>query len=207
MDKQDKQNPDLVMPLIFSVGHSNHPLPFFLNLLSSHRVEVLVDVRSYPYSSYTTHFNGPELKTAVTEHGLKYLFMGKELGGRPDGPEYYDAKGRVLYGQVALSHLFLEGVVRLEKGLEKYRVAMMCSEEDPTGCHRHLLISRVLAERGINIWHIRGDGTLQSEEALSSQQASDALQMSLFPQDEEQAQWKSLRSVSPKKARPNSSQP
>lgn len=192
-------------PLIFSIGHSNHNLEDFLELLGQHRIEVLVDVRSAPYSKYTVQFNGPALKTAVVAAGLKYLFLGKELGGRPAEPQFYDATGRVLYGQVAHSPLFLAGLARLEKGLATYRVAMMCSEEEPTNCHRRLLVGRVLAERGIQVQHIRGNGSLLSEDELARQDAADPQQLSLFPDEEEAHTWKSIRSVSPKKVPPPSS--
>lgn len=202
MDEQNRPDSPLA---VFTIGHSNQSLETFLELLDLHQIEVLVDVRSQPYSKYTPHFSASELKTAILRHGLKYLFLGKELGGRPDGTEFYDAKGRVNYGLVAQSPLFLEGLERLEKGLEKFRVALMCSEENPQHCHRHLLISRVLSERDIKIAHIRGDGTLQTEEELSRQsQVAETRQLALFS-DEEVSAWKSIRSVSPKKPPPNSS--
>ena len=191
---------------VFSIGHSNHALPDFLDLLKLQRVEVLVDVRSQPYSKYTGQFNGAELKKAVIEAGLKYLFMGKELGGRPQGDEFYDPTGRVIYAKVARSPLFLAGLDRLQAGLTRYRVALMCAEEDPTGCHRRLLVGRVLTERGVLLDHIRGDGSVQSETALAQELAGLGQQLSLFGDgDEEYTQWKSLRSVSPKKVPPSSS--
>lgn len=193
---------------IYSIGHSNHSLDKFFGLLAEHGIEVLVDVRSQPYSKYTTHFNKAEIKQAVAEHGLKYLFLGKELGGRPDNPDLYDeSDGHVDYTQVATSPLFLEGIERLEKGSEKYRVAIMCSEEKPQNCHRHLLIGRVLVERGNRVLHLRADGSTQSQHEVANQIKSsnpDYVQPKLIL-DEEITEWKSTRSVLPKKARKNSS--
>ncbi len=192
---------------LYSIGHSNHSLETFLGLLELHHIQVLVDVRSKPYSRYSPHFNSQELKTSVKAQGLKYVFMGQELGGRPDERDFYDAEGRVFYNKVAASGLFQDGLARLENGLEKYRVAMMCSEEDPTRCHRHMLISRVLLEHGIVVQHVRGDGTLQSEVELRQTKAEDEPeQLSLFPNDEELKAWKSILSVLPKKPPPNSSE-
>lgn len=191
---------------VFSIGHSNQSVEDFLSLLERHGIEVLVDVRSYPYSKYTTQFNSPELKAAVTHGGLKYLFMGKELGGRPDDRTLYDETGRVKYSQVAQSPLFLEGLARLLKGLEQYRVALMCTEEDPIGCHRHLLVSRVLTAQGIEVGHIRGDGRIQTEAELKGQTEDDPAQLTLFS-DEEYTEWKSIRPVLPKKPPSSSSKP
>ena len=72
-------------PHLFTVGHSNHALDVFLTLLQKHEIQVLADVRSSPYSRYVKHFDREELEQAIKDAGIKYLFLGRELGGRPDG--------------------------------------------------------------------------------------------------------------------------
>jgi uncharacterized protein (DUF488 family) len=185
---------------VFSIGHSNHPLDAFLDLLRSHGIEVLVDVRSAPYSRYVPHFNPANLKASLKEAGFQYIYMGKELGGRPDGAEFYDAEGHVRYDRLAESPLFLAGLDRLIGGADRYRVAMMCSEENPTDCHRHLLITRVLAGRNIPVQHIRGDGRIETEAELAAAERSAeeaAGQLTLFDEQEVKA-WRSIRPISPK---------
>src|SRR5919202_4042675 len=181
---------------LYTIGHSNHPLDTFIGLLEAHDIQVLVDVRSQPYSKYTPHFESRQLKAAVTSREILYLYLGKELGGRPDGAEFYDADGYVRYDLVAQSPLFLDGIARLEQIIHRYRVAVMCAEEDPAGCHRRLLIGRVLAARGTTVLHIRADGSLQREEEFGTTEAPGHLggQLALFP-DEEVKEWKSTRSV------------
>jgi uncharacterized protein (DUF488 family) len=181
---------------LYTIGHSNHPLDTFLGLLDAHAIQVLVDVRSQPYSKYTPHFASRQLKAAVTAHEILYLYLGKELGGRPNGAAFYDADGYVRYDLVAASPLFLEGIARLEQGIGKYRVAAMCAEEDPAGCHRRLLIGRVLAAGGTTVLHIRADGSLQREEEFGALDVPRHAggQLTLFP-DEEVREWKSIRSV------------
>jgi uncharacterized protein (DUF488 family) len=98
------------------------------------------------------------------------LFLGKELGGRPESSEFYDAEGFVLYSRIAESPLFLEGIERLITGITTYRVALMCGEENPANCHRRLLVGRVLAKRGVSVRHIRGDGTVQDEDELAQEE-------------------------------------
>src|SRR5207244_13278444 len=90
-----------------TIGHSNHPLDHFLRLGKDHRIEVVVDTRSQPYSKYSPHYDREPLRDALAAAGVKYVFMGRELGGRPDGAEFYDEEGHVLYGQVAESPVFL----------------------------------------------------------------------------------------------------
>ena len=40
----------------------------------------------------------------------------------------------------------------------------MCAEQEPLDCHRTVLVSRVLAERGASVAHIHGDGRLETHE-------------------------------------------
>lgn len=155
---------------IYSIGHSNQPMEAFLELLNRHSIQALIDVRSHPYSRYVPHFNGPELAHAAGRVNIQYLFMGKELGGRPDG------------------------------------------EEDPTACHRHLLIGRVLAQQGINLLHIRGDGHIQTAEELASLEEVPLYeQLSLLDEqapdrkDRKGSEWRSIRPVSRRRQQPNSS--
>jgi len=176
--------------MLFSVGHSNKTIDHFVGLLRRQAVEVVVDVRSSPYSRFATHFNREALKETLERAGMRYAFLGQELGGRPDGDEFYDDEGHVLYGRVAQTSLFLSGIERLERGLERFRLAMMCSEEDPTDCHRRLLVTRVLDDRGISVVHIRADGALQPEGALGGLAQGD-----IFNGFEEKA-WRSTRSAS-----------
>ena len=196
---------------IYSIGHSNQPIQAFLELLNKHGIQVLVDVRSHPYSRYVPHFNSPELANAVGQAKISYLFMGKELGGRPDGEEFYDAEDHVIYSSVAESPLFLKGIERLEEIGKASRVAIMCSEDDPAACHRHLLVGRVLAERGINLLHIRGDGRIQTGEELAPLEEAPLYEHSLWSEqwpdsnDRGSREWRSTRSVSRRKPRPNSS--
>jgi uncharacterized protein (DUF488 family) len=178
---------------LFSIGHSNHALEDFLALLKQHGIQVLVDVRSAPYSRYASQFDREALERALKDAGLSYLFLGRELGGRPEGEEFYDTEGHVLYSQVAEAAFFEEGLERLKQGRARHRVAMMCSEEDPAVCHRYLLISRVLAERGIAVGHIRGDGRLESEADVAA--ANPEAQQPLLFAELEDAAWRSPRPI------------
>src|SRR5690348_7611410 len=107
----------------------------FLSSLKAHAVQVVVDVRSQPYSKYVTQFDHGVLKLAIRDAGIRYLYLGRELGGRPEGDEFYDGEGHVLYDRVAATSLFQEGLLRLERGILEYKVALLCAEENPAGCH------------------------------------------------------------------------
>lgn len=164
---------------IWTVGHSTHELPALVDLLRRHRIEVVADVRSQPFSRRNPQFNRENLSSHLVAAEIKYVFLGKELGGRPPESEFYDGKGHVLYGAVAKSERFGSGLERLLTGASQYRVAVLCAEEDPARCHRRLLISQVLAERGVAVRHIRSDGSMITEEDLD-RLAADVEQPALF---------------------------
>jgi uncharacterized protein (DUF488 family) len=191
---------------VYTIGHSAHSTKEFIALLARNGVEVLVDVRSSPYSKFVPQFDREILPPALVAAGLKYLYLGGQLGGRPRKQEHYDAGGHVVYGRMVSDPEFLSGIERLEAGMSRFRVALMCGEEDPTKCHRRLLVSRVLAERGHRVLHIRGDGHAQSEEELAEESGKPLVnpQPNLFAEIEED-QWRSTASVLPKKTPASSS--
>ncbi|MBT9151519.1 MAG: hypothetical protein DDT40_01715 [candidate division WS2 bacterium] len=189
---------------VLTIGHSNHSIDTFLSILKANKVEVVVDVRSHPYSKYVSHFNSSVLKSVFESNRIKYIFLGKELGGQPEGSEFYDEEQHVLYNKVAESRLFNEGLLRLEKGINMFTVAVMCSEENPAYCHRRLLISRVLHDRGFNIIHVRGDGNQLPEQTLQDEEST-CVQLSLFDVLEVN-QWRSIQSVSQRKLQKSSSE-
>jgi uncharacterized protein (DUF488 family) len=144
----------------------------------------------------------------MRKYGFKYLYLGKELGGRPKNKEYYDASGHVLYDRIAEAPPFTNGVERLLKGIKKFRVALLCSEENPANCHRRLLVGKVLRDHGVIVEHVRGNGRVELEEELSREEKSnnrDDAQLTLFNNKENQ-KWKSIQSVLPGKAPRHSSE-
>jgi uncharacterized protein (DUF488 family) len=189
------------MSSFYTIGHSNHDFAAWLALLRQHGIEVVVDTRSSPYSKYVPQFDKELMQRSLEEAGRRYLFLGAELGGRPSNPAYYDAKGRVLYSRLRDDARFQAGIARLESGMERFRVALVCGEEDPAHCHRRLLIGRVLAERSHIMIHIRGDGRLESDEAVAAASGKPlvGIQGGLFAEIEED-KWRSTASVLPKKA-------
>ena len=167
---------------LWSIGHSNHGPERFVELLQQHGIEAVADVRSQPYSRFSPHFRQTALRQLLAEAGLGYVFLGRELGGRPPEPDLYDDAGNVLYDRVARTGRFAEGLRHLLAGAATQRVAMMCSEEDPTRCHRRLLITQALLERGAppTVIHIRGDGRLVAEAEGGHNEADESEQLNFF---------------------------
>ena len=132
--------------VIYSIGHSNHPPEKFLRLLHAQSIEVVADLRSRPYSRFVTHFNRDALTSLLQEAGIRYLYLGKELGGKPKDPE------RPLADEVVWEYLksrpqFKEGLTRLLQEARQTRVCVVCAEADPARCHRSQLIAPELEVR------------------------------------------------------------
>src|ERR1051325_7704827 len=104
-------------PIIFTIGHSTHTLDHFTSLLSMHAITALCDVRSTPYSQINPHFNREELKSSLLVSGVRYVFLGEELGARSDDPSCYE-NGKVRYDRLAETILFRQGLERLQEGVK-----------------------------------------------------------------------------------------
>lgn len=147
---------------VLTIGHSNHSSDAFVKLLSGHEVEIVVDVRSTPYSRFNPQFDREQLEIDLKVHGIGYVFLGKELGARSNDPSHYES-GRVQYARLAETDAFRQGIDRVVRGATEYRIVLMCSEGEPLACHRTLLVSRVLVDDcGIAVGHILPDGRLES---------------------------------------------
>jgi uncharacterized protein (DUF488 family) len=165
---------------ILTVGHSNQPVEHLVALLRQHAVDVLVDVRSQPYSRYATQFNREHLEPAVVQYGLHYLFLGAELGGRQLGKIPSLDERLILADEVIGLPSFQHAIDRLLEGARRYRIALLCAEEDPTECHRRLWVGRALRMRGATVAHIRSDGRLDADDALKRLKPPAGEQISLF---------------------------
>ncbi len=134
---------------VFSIGYSVHEVEHFLRLLRQAGVTLLADVRTHPSSRYMPLYNRPDLEAALRSVGIGYVFLGDDLGGRPQSRELYDPSGRVNYVRTRATDFFRRGLDRLCALAADGRVAMMCGEEDPLDCHRGLMITPALGERDV----------------------------------------------------------
>ena len=160
---------------VYTIGHSNVEASKIMQLLQEYQIDVLVDVRSSPYSQYATQFNRDTFAQALGESGIEYVFAGSYLGGRPKDITCYK-DGKIDYGLVMKHSWYQKGIERLIEIADEDRIAIMCSEEDPEQCHRHHLVTQTLLEMGVTVVHIRGNGACESAKPEEKQ----AEQLSLF---------------------------
>ena len=152
---------------LFTIGHSTHSQERLLELLSQHSIEAVADVRSSPYSRFAPQFNREPLQQACEAAGIAYVYLGKELGARSSDPACF-VDGQVSFARLAQTDLFRHGLDRLHKGMEQYRLSLLCAEKDPLTCHRMILVCRQMRTQGAAIRHILDDGTLE-DNAIAEQ--------------------------------------
>jgi len=178
---------------LYTIGHSNHSLEAFVKLLTENGIDALVDVRTSPYSRYNPQFNKDNLIWDLDRRGIKYAYAGKNLGGRPSDPTCYkggklpsvgtDYLYEVDYPAIMKKDWFIEGIYQLLEMADHYTVAIMCSEEDPSKCHRHHLIAHYINTEfpEVEVIHIRRDGLMFNARSIhKSVDGPPAKQLNLF---------------------------
>lgn len=184
--------PQFMSHKLFTIGHSAAALSAFLTALKESDVSLLIDVRSRPRSQRFPHFDQIELEAALRMTGFRYLFLGEELGGRPEDPKAYGSDGIVDYRKWRRSRAFQAGLERVVHEFASHDSALMCAEEDPLSCHRFLMISPELVALGVEPIHIRKGGVIETQREaedrlLRQQHLAAAASGSLFASDRESA--------------------
>ena len=170
-----------------TIGHSNREINQFLELIKSHNVNCIYDVRSLPYSRYNPQFNRETLKTSLELNDIQYVYVGDCLGARYDDPNLLCPDGMVDFKRVRQLTKFQGGIQQVVNGIKKgYRIALMCAEKDPFDCHRFLLVSYGLAKKGVQVEHIVSADKILSQKELENRMIRKytikSSQLSLFDQ-------------------------
>lgn len=149
---------------IYTIGHSTQTVDRFIDHLKRNGVTAIADVRSSPYSRHNPQFSKDELRAVLKAEGIRYVFLGKELGARSDDECCY-VNDKVQYGRLASTEAFRSGIQRIVEGSLTHRIALMCAEKDPLDCHRTILVARVLVALGCHVKHILINGSIETHEA------------------------------------------
>ncbi len=166
---------------LYTVGHSNHSVVEFISLLLSYGITAVADVRSRPYSKFHPQFNQKILASELESSGIRYVFMGRELGGRPADLGLSVGGGAASFEVIATTEAFKRGIERLSAGRWDHKIAIMCAEKDPLDCHRTVLVCRRLREMGVPVVHILADGGSEAHAETESRLLEmSGLQNSLF---------------------------
>src|SRR5512140_477575 len=153
--------PDNGPERIWTAGHSTLSAGAFLELLTSHEIAHLADVRRFPASRRYPHFNEQPLREVLNASGIAYHSF-RELGGRrtprPDSSNtaWRNASFRG-YADFMETEEFRSGLARLMELARTGRTAIMCAEALWWRCHRSLIADR-LKVSGTDVCHITGPG-------------------------------------------------
>ena len=147
--------------LVCTIGHSNRPIGTFIDLLRTHEIGRVIDVRTVPRSRHNPQFNRETLGESLDAFAIAYVHL-PGLGGlrhaRADslntGWKNRSFRGYADYMQSAEFTENVERVVELATG---QRCALMCAEAVPWRCHRSL-IGDALLVRGVRVEDILRPG-------------------------------------------------
>lgn len=134
------------MKKVYTLGTDLRSIEDFIEILSAHGIEAVIDVRSFP-TSKLEHFKRANLEPMLKDEMFQYHHLGKKLGGFRKG------------GYRGYTHTveFKEGVDELEGiALSKLSV-IICAERFPWRCHRRF-IAMELQRRGWDVHHIIDKG-------------------------------------------------
>lgn len=148
---------------IFTIGYAPHTIPSFCDVLNHYGITAVADVRSNPHSRFKPEFNRENLMVALRRRGIAYIFIGDLCGARPNIPACY-VDGVVRLDILANRSEFRQGIERLQQGMRRFCLAVMCAEKDPITCHRMVLISRHLYHAShVTVQHILSNGSCEDQ--------------------------------------------
>jgi uncharacterized protein (DUF488 family) len=148
-----------------TIGHSIYEIEDFIKLLQNNNINTIVDVRSTPYSKFASQYNREALKEYLKQNAICYIYMGDTLGARYEDKDLLFDNGKVNFKKVQETKNFQDGILRLERGIEKgYNISLMCSEKEAFDCHRFGLISEFLSKISIHVNHIYSDKIVSQKE-------------------------------------------
>jgi uncharacterized protein (DUF488 family) len=154
---------------IFTIGYGDRNIESFTAVLQQYQIAYLIDVRTAPYSKFKPDFSKERLERALAHVGIRYLFLGDQLGGRPSDPDCY-TNDKVDYEKIKSKAWYQEGIGRLQNAFQQQRrVALMCSEGKPENCHRSKLLGATLTDLNIPVAHIDENDQLKTQAEVISQ--------------------------------------
>lgn len=157
------------MPL-YSIGYATKPVDTFIDQLHAASVTAVADIRSVPYSNAFFDYHREALRQTLQAAGIRYVWLGEELGPRSKVDGHYDAAGQVQFDRLAHSGLYRSGITRVLQGLEQgFHVALMCAEKKPEVCHRGLLVGyHLMRDDYLEVTHIDHEGKHRTQGELES---------------------------------------
>ena len=143
--------------IVLTIGYSTRSLDDFIDLLKTHGVRMIVDVRTVPRSRHNPQFNRETLPESLRSARIGYKHI-PGLGGLRhalrDSPNmgWHNSSFRGVADYMQTEE-FEESLEKLIDLAQPKRICLMCAEAVPWRCHRSL-IADALQVRGITVGHI-----------------------------------------------------
>ena len=145
---------------IYTIGYGNRQILPFIQLLKKYEIEILIDIRTTPFSRFNPDYRIQKFEVHLVNNDIRYLFLGKELGGKPNDLTCY-TDGEVDYEKIKTKQFFHDGVAEvIALNVAGFRIALMCAEQSPLDCHRKWLVGDYLESQGFEVKHIDKNGEI-----------------------------------------------
>ena len=147
--------------IIYTIGHSTHPIEEFILWLKSFNITHLVDIRSFPSSTKYPQYNKESLALFLGKEGITYSHLSA-LGGKRKvmknsrNDRWHNTSFRG-YADYMETEDFQKGLNTLIAIAQKETTAYMCAEALWWRCHRSM-VSDALKVKGWEVRHIMGIG-------------------------------------------------
>ncbi len=158
--------------MIYTIGHSTHPLDEFLSILKAHSIEQLIDVRRFPKSRRYPHFNRESMQLSVP--GYRHMpGLGGMRHARKDSINTaWNNESFRGYADYMQTEEFAKNLTELISVADSSPTAIMCAEAVPWQCHRSLIADALVA-RGIGVLDIFSAISVKEHKLTSFARISD----------------------------------
>ena len=155
---------------LFTIGYSAFMIEDFIAVLKRYGINVVIDVRSQPYSSKYSYYNKDNIEVTLKGKGIYYRNYSKEFGARQTDLRYFSPEGYLDFELFSESQDFMHGFDKLKDSLAQgYTIALMCAEKNPATCHRSIIVSRAFYNKGYKVSHILAGGDIEGQNDIELQ--------------------------------------
>lgn len=150
------------MTTLYTLGHSTRSEQEFLELLTEHGIERVIDIRTVPGSRHNPQYGKQQMQRWLPAAGVEYMHM-ESLGGlRKTVKDSVNTGWRNPsfrgYADYMQTPEFAAAVDELVELAGQRPTAIMCAEAVPWRCHRSL-VGDALLVRGVEPIDVIGPGS------------------------------------------------
>ena len=163
---------------IYTIGYTGFSIESFIHVLKKYSINVVIDVRSSPYSERYPQYNKPSIEKILIDNRIYYRNYKKEFGARQEDKKFTSEEGYLDFELFSQSAQFKEGISKIVNSVNQgYNIVFLCAEKKPVMCHRTILVARAFYEIGYDVIHI-----MPNNQIMTQKQIEDELLTMFFPE-------------------------